>query len=162
MKNHDEEKDKHEELRRGERANYPSLAIVHDDGESGKEINEGEVHWVTSEMQGGRSPRTGRTTENAMKESQDNESKEAATRMTGLQNLGRWQRAARDYSEQSGILVSVSANGEDNATGNTSTWHISSAINPPWDNPTSFDSGNRAGLKAYSKRRMSHTGYTVL
>jgi hypothetical protein len=32
-KYHDEEKDEHEELRRGEKANYPSLTIVHDAGE---------------------------------------------------------------------------------------------------------------------------------
>ena len=75
-------------------------------------------------------------TENAMKGSQDmcDESKEAATRMTGLQGPDARQRVAREDPEQSGSQVRVSANGEDgthlpdstclNHHGATSVWKM--------------------------------------
>ena len=48
-----------------------------------------------------------------MKGSQDNESKEAATRMMGLQGPG--QRVAKEHPEQSGSQVRGSENGDDGA-----------------------------------------------
>ena len=48
-----------------------------------------------------------------MKGSQDNESKEAATRMVGLQGPG--QRVAKEHPEQSGSQVRESYDGEGGA-----------------------------------------------
>ena len=138
--NHDEERrrtrgitprreDEHEESRRGEKPNTRN----HDQAKGQilprsrlSSMKENEEKQSMRENATGSRPRrrcnegdcherATLVTDNAMKGSQGmcNESKDATTRMAGLQGPGRRQRVARDGPGQSGSQVRVSANGED-------------------------------------------------
>ena len=134
--------DRHEESRRGDRRirSHSRLRLSTRGNDKGKCTTEkatgSRPRRIRRCNEGDRHERATLVTENAMKGSQDmcDESKEAATRMTGLQGPGRRQRVAREDPEQSGSQVRVSANGEDgthlpdstclNHHGATSVWKM--------------------------------------